>query len=744
MIQRTLKVVLCLCIVAASANSVASDKVTLDYSGSGVVVDYSGLIDSGENIVGVSLYQCDGAIFSTENGPDCLKRSVQDIVLTDDNRFLIADFGLFGFEVYASEDDLVGSEIKQVKIWQQFVVNLYQPPSTLIAAIEKHAPRYSFHTDEKYFPVPVSYLYQRPISDFFIQSTVLNSDDQARLFNQGSTITAAEYMQGNGEATSHIELSSTLAKLTNAQDPNNFPVYWLADEINGNKVRVHYISLYSFDEKNYSVNGFVGSFGDHSIDRESVAITFENSGGAWQPVDVAYAGHLAQQPIWFRGCVNDSTCRTAQAGDAIIADWNNGGTVVGWDSVSRVEDRPIVYVAHGSHAQFPARGHYDVLDEVANLGQQTVVLAEPAGTLQSTQEDFKSPNLVQIDFSRQDHAALTFSGTVIKGFSTKVRQFPFVRYPTQQWHASLGRTFEACVNDDSRTCREYIRRPNQCYGIGRRTSAVSSVAIDTDKDGVEDNRDAFPNNPDESSDVNLDGLGDNANPPIESAGIVGVVKNQRGTPIAGATVRLDYLQSNPRQPVSVQSITNSEGRYQLFADINSLPDTFAFSVISEEYLANPVLMRKSSFAASDRSWDFELEDCQSNIVQINKFPTLHHVGDDNFEGQTNSQIQREAEGGIISFGFKSPDSFQQYATFEISFFVKGVNSNDSYFSFDVGNRILLGPSEDDGGFFQVSFEGKISEYLVEGLNTLNFNAGINQFTGDLDDYEFINPVIRFF
>jgi len=727
-----------------SHGALAADKVRVTYTDNAAIVDYSGLVDAGvDDITRIRYHKCADQIQSLAGVDTCRPSGpVTEVLPTEDNKLQINDIGLFSVDIWRDIPLPMGETFRTVVAWKQFVVNLYKPDAALQTAIGAHSPLYSFFTDENYKPVRIDEIYGRPLTDFTVGASPFeNRQAQFQSFRDSSAGSAADYMRGNGSYSARIALKKEVAKTIgfNPSD-DTFPVYWMADKIDETTVRVHYFVLFGFDEKVPAYVGDNAEFGEHAIDRESVTITFKLSGSEWSPTDITYAAHLPSQTMSFFGCADDPECKDKMSGTK-LADWNLGATTINWNKASRLKNRPIVYVAHGSHAHFPARGFYDV--DLLNIN---LVDAEPAGELDPTDPKYYDPDLTMLDLNNSQHAALTFSGTVINGaldgLLGRYRQFPFVRYPTNQWHSVLGDDIEQCVDDEDRNCEDYMLPQKECYGIGGLENADGISFDDRDNDGVQDSRDAFPDNALETTDIDNNGLGDNANPPVGFVGITGQVKDENDLPVPDAYIRLEMLQQQSGRAIALQTKTNEDGFYRLPVDLVSLPDTFAVTYISRESLSRTVLLRNDN-RTEDFLADVVLSDCDASIVQIERFPRLHHAGDDSFEGLSNSQFQRETEAQLFTYGFNLPEDIGNFSDFEIKFFVKGVNDSRSTFQINGATTILIPSAGDEASFLELSFAGKTSDYsLVPGENTLAITAGWNGF--DFDDFEFVNPVISFF
>ena len=739
------------------AEAIASGPVVITHSNGEATIDFGSLDEKLRyKVNGVRIRRCaappDDA---SDSDGSCDAQGESLITVVDGTAPVITGEGLYLVELLSIRSRLLG-RFNFVVVWSQFVPLFYEPDDSLKRAIIQHAPYYSFSSEPETYPVSIDQLFDRPVSDFQFSR---------RLINVPMTSTnMSELMKGYG----HSGLAATLNRevaLTLPGDVNNFPVYWFADRLSESEVRVVYFSLYAFDRKVPAyLDIFAAQFADdasHAIDRESVAVTFKRENAElWVPTEIIYAGHLPNQTTRFRGCLMSGSCQSQ--GNTNLAIWDGGGTRVGWNYASREGGRPIVYVTHGSHAQAPARGFYRL-----DVGPGINVIGEPAGDLASNSTTLRSPRLVQLDFANPSHAALGFSGSLIDPIGDPIRLFPFVRYPTAPWVASLNRNFEEreldfeeCVKDPTRGCRDYIQRaaeqpaPNDPAlldtdgdGVNDAVDAFPSdpqFSRDTDGDRVPDERDAFPTDPTETADIDNDGRGDNAFPVAGLAVIEGRISNQSNdAPINRALVRAELIQSAFARDGVVQTRSLSNGRYRIALDLESLPPTFALTVAAPGFIPAPLLLRRSDLnpsGVSERT--VVLEPANPLVLAIEPEPLLHHLGDDTFEGVINSQFQRQQEGVLFQRFFSLSQEQASSPRFEVSFVAKGVNESGSVFALN-NNSIALPATDSEGSFSIASFEGETSQYFQPGSNVFTISSGFVAEINDYDDFEFINPLIRF-
>jgi hypothetical protein len=166
-------------------------------------------------------------------------------------------------------------------------------------------------------------------------------------------------------------------------------------------------------------------------------------------------------------------------------------------------------------------------------------------------------------------------------------------------------------------------------------------------------------------------------------------------------------------------------------------------VAAPGFIPAPLLLRRSDLnpsGVSERT--VVLEPANPLVLAIEPEPLLHHLGDDTFEGVINSQFQRQQEGVLFQRFFSLSQEQASSPRFEVSFVAKGVNESGSVFALN-NNSIALPATDSEGSFSIASFEGETSQYFQPGSNVFTISSGFVAEINDYDDFEFINPLIRF-
>jgi len=259
---------------------------------------------------------------------------------------------------------------------------------------------------------------------------------------------------------------------------------------------------------------------------------------------------------------------------------------------------------------------------------------------------------------------------------------------------------------------------------------------DIDNDGVSDARDAFINDASETADLNGDGLGDNAYP-IDGTIISGTVSDiVTGTKIADAQISLDIINTGSFNDAVVQSSTDGSGSFSIIVPNELLPDSFALVVSSEGY--RPEVGFYSNNSETAINTEIELIRKSPDFTLIESSPNVHHVGDDIFDGTENSQFQRSAEGLTLRRNFNVTATQANSTQIMLRWVAKGIQFGNDI----VINDIPLAKTavtDIDGAFQSQSIALAVEGILVEGSNTIEVKSEfeVDDDGNDYDDFEFV-------
>lgn len=224
--------------------------------------------------------------------------------------------------------------------------------------------------------------------------------------------------------------------------------------------------------------------------------------------------------------------------------------------------------------------------------------------------------------------------------------------------------------------------------------------------------------------------------PADAIGqIRGVVTDATtGRSISGATVKLDLPDRDPQI-----ASTGRDGGYTLFPP--QMPDFFALSAVAPGYVPRSINVPSSRLEGNILQVDFDLTRMERGIIPIEAFPTVHHLGNNRWEGRINSQFQKEAEGVMYEATFEIAEDQlpPHFSGSAIAMMAKGVQCPPHIWINDQRIDHDLDESPRDGSFGEFEFEFDI-DTMHEGENTVRIRT--TSCRGDLDDWEFVNVQIR--
>jgi hypothetical protein len=229
--------------------------------------------------------------------------------------------------------------------------------------------------------------------------------------------------------------------------------------------------------------------------------------------------------------------------------------------------------------------------------------------------------------------------------------------------------------------------------------------------------------------------------PLEHLGeeVVGAIRGKvtdsaTGGPIAGSAVRLSLAEEPP-----VSATSNDQGEYVL--GIPQVPEHFAVSASAPGYVPSTRSVRRDDLNGDVLDVDFQLERLEEGVVVLEAEPQVHHLGDNEFDGQINSQFQKRAEGDRYETTFELPaDRLQEGLNrAEVVLLAKGVQRRHRIVINGTTLDQRLEEAPEDGSFGE--FVAPLSpEFLTAGTNRLEIIAAPS--SSDIDDFEFVNIRIR--
>lgn len=396
------------------------------------------------------------------NGEGC----TDETVIENPGQRFVTLSGQGYFEVRFRTPELFGAYSSDE--WVQLVPAIAAADAEIRALASRHAPLLSFHPDEKRFPVLAKELF----SDFSVGDLKWSSRGDGDIDDKESVASALSF---HGSSENSFFIDKKLLRAYNAGSRTDFPAYWYHEySSDKSKLFITFALIYSYDYKGLDPDkpGLVDA--DHGLDRESVAIEFDRVEGQWLPRHVYYAGHLESQPTYLLGCRSLPSC--AQPGERAFVGWSGGRVKVSWAASAKRGNRPIAYVARGSHAMFPAAGWYYIDNGIL---PPEFNLTEPAGDVDPS--TLVGPSrLIELALDSDESRMFAFSGFVIDGLSAfaNSRITPHIRFPAGDWSASAKDPVSDCVE-----CKDYMYRldapaiPNGAGPDSARGSVGSTVAF---------------------------------------------------------------------------------------------------------------------------------------------------------------------------------------------------------------------------------------------------------------------------
>lgn len=229
---------------------------------------------------------------------------------------------------------------------------------------------------------------------------------------------------------------------------------------------------------------------------------------------------------------------------------------------------------------------------------------------------------------------------------------------------------------------------------------------------------------------------DNATSDAPIGTIVGTVTDAgSGATLPGSVIRLEILDAH-----ALTATANERGEYTLV--VPSMPDDFALSASMIGYAPSAANVRSSAVEKGRLEVNFSLHKLSEEVVVTEADPELHHLGDDVFDGDINSQFQKSSEG--TGFETRFDLSERQISPYvgqaEVRMLVKGVQRRHGLVINGTLLEKRLSKAPRDGGFGE--FIAPIDPALLRiGENTFRILCA-PPVDSDYDDFEFVNVQIH--
>ena len=216
--------------------------------------------------------------------------------------------------------------------------------------------------------------------------------------------------------------------------------------------------------------------------------------------------------------------------------------------------------------------------------------------------------------------------------------------------------------------------------------------------------------------------------------IKGKVLSENNELLSGAVVTLEL---DGRE---YKGYSSEEGAYRIeIPEDISLPDRLIIRADKEGYNTATRDIGKEEFWKAD----IKLSRISKDVIQID--PSLHHLGNSNYEGAINSRFQRpKAEGSRYKKSFKIPQErlsgIMQWSV-KLKAIVRGAEEDNPVII--NGKKVgALNNSNPDGSATNVEIPVDPC-ILRSGENTLEILAKDTNANGDIDDFEFANIQLVF-
>jgi hypothetical protein len=172
-----------------------------------------------------------------------------------------------------------------------------------------------------------------------------------------------------------------------------------------------------------------------------------------------------------------------------------------------------------------------------------------------------------------------------------------------------------------------------------------------------------------------------------------------------------------------------------------VPDYFALSASADGYVPSTANVASAKVKGTTLALDFELRPQSGELIAIEPVPSVHHLGDNNFDGRINSRFQRKSEGASFAAEFHlDPAQLSSAGSqAEIRFLAKGVQRRHKILinGTVLDERLHHAPSDGSFGEFTTTFD---SVLLRPGSNKFEIIAKPS--SSDIDDFEFVNVRIH--
>ncbi len=221
--------------------------------------------------------------------------------------------------------------------------------------------------------------------------------------------------------------------------------------------------------------------------------------------------------------------------------------------------------------------------------------------------------------------------------------------------------------------------------------------------------------------------------------LYGSVIDNLQRPIPGATVSI------VNNGFVYSQLTDGNGNYVLKTPVATLPPTFAYAISKSgatSYVPVAFGTAKGATTYIAAGTDAVLKEPGDIYTVVEVEPIVHHLGDDNYGGDINSQFQLGAQGTTFAKSFTVNPGSLAYGRATITLLVKGSQLANTI---EVNGKSVgvLPVSPADGSFGAVIATVDTVSFFVAGTNTVVLRSARNAANTDYDDFEFVNIIVRF-
>lgn len=245
-----------------------------------------------------------------------------------------------------------------------------------------------------------------------------------------------------------------------------------------------------------------------------------------------------------------------------------------------------------------------------------------------------------------------------------------------------------------------------------------------------------------------DSIPSNTQPAAGFARITGQVLDGNNAPVAGAEVSLPFGKAQ-----AWTGKTDAGGNYSFDARASDFANVkpVAMIISKDGYLPRTVYYA-SIVAGAGYTFKSDAQTASVPLGANQVVPTtgLWHLGDDNFSGSINSQLQMSSVGKLVDFPLANWSAAQAtaYKTARIQLVARGVQCSGTTFGLatiangGISRYYPAGKSDANGNFTNYDFSLDVTGFPVGAAIRFVAISGACS-TTDADDFEFTQVIVTF-